>query len=833
MGIADEISAAAEGISPKKSGAQVQLTSNLQSRLTAADAEYRKRYGAPLPVTSKGRSTEQQSVLYANRGTSPYPVAPPGTSLHETGNAFDVDRNVPESFLNEFGLHRPVKNDPVHVQAMPDLNASQEAKIAGFSYGPQTEAYFNQPAVQKPKSIAEQMEAAAANVAPESKTPTVAESKSKWFGRKLAGYADVVAGLPGQLGKSLAGLSEYAVQRGLTPVEGLAAPGLTAEESQGLQTIAQGKSAEEAAQARQAVEAKVPEWMTKPVGTATGTAETPEYQNILPTQIMGMVNEYGIEPAKAGLVKMGMNPADASAAVDAVMTAVSVKPSVAGVKALPKVPSKIVQAGRYVAEKTPEAIKAEVRNAFDFGGKGPTPTLGSAEGGAAGPSVGAAGTSDVSTIRAALATATPEMQTYYKNMPLDKVNTPTVLRHLEADSLPVPIRLTKGQATGDIVQISHEQNLRGKDNELAYHFNDQNQRLIDNFQEIRNRVAPDVHSTKTIEASENIIDAYKKLDEDRNTAINEAYKKLEDANGGQFPVDGQKLVENADAALHKKLKSEFLPASIRSQLERFRSGEPMSFENFEALRTNIAAAMRTAERTGDGNAATALSIVRNAMEELPLADGATGLKSLADTARKLARERFDKLEKDPAYKAAINESVPADKFFEKFVINGVNKNLKTMVDTFGVGSPAHQHMAVGTINWLKDKAGIVDERGNFSQAGYNKALKKLQDVKNLEQVFTPEGQTYLQTLGNVANYTQFQPRGSFVNNSNTLVGYLADKGKNALEAGANIAGLRTINYPIGSEVRRVVAAGAGRKFVKESLAPGAGSSLKDIAKSGK
>jgi hypothetical protein len=54
-------------------------------------------------------------------------------------------------------------------------------------------------------------------------------------------------------------------------------------------------------------------------------------------------------------------------------------------------------------------------------------------------------------VRQALQTATPEFQQLYGNMPLDKVNTPVVLRHLEADSLPIPVRLTEGEATGDVV----------------------------------------------------------------------------------------------------------------------------------------------------------------------------------------------------------------------------------------------------------------------------------------------------------------------------------------------------------------------------------------------
>ena len=259
----------------------------------------------------------------------------------------------------------------------------------------------------------------------------------------------------------------------------------------------------------------------------------------------------------------------------------------------------------------------------------------------------------------------------------------------------------------------------------------------------------------------------------------------------------------------------------------------MTFEQFEAMRTNLAAEIRKAERSGDGNAAMAASIVREALEQLPLKGEAAQLKPLADNARSLAKARFDALKKDPAYKAAIDDAIPADKFFDKFVVNGVNKNINTMVDTLGRDSPAHQHMKAGTINWLSDKAGIVDGKGNFSQANYNKALKKLDDVNNFGAIFDPESQLQLKTLGNVAGYTQFQPRGSYVNNSNTLVGYLANKAAGVAEGAGNVAGFKFAGgLPLGTMVRQGVQSSKQKQRAERALKPGAGSTLDEISKTG-
>jgi hypothetical protein len=464
---------------------------------------------------------------------------------------------------------------------------------------------------------------------------------------------------------------------------------------------------------------------------------------------------------------------------------------------------------------------APATTAFDIMGGDRPPAAGA---GVAPGSVGAAALPTVSTIQQALLSATPELQNAIKGISFEQTNVPTFMRHIEADSLPVPIRLTKGQANGDIVQLSNEQNRRGKDPELAQRFNEQNGLLIENINEIRGLAAPDAYGTKIIENSQGIIDAYKTIDGARNEKISTAYKALEDANGGAWPVDALAIVRNADAMLAKKLKTNFVPPGIAADLKAFREGAPMTFEQFEALRTNLAAEARKAERSGDGNAAMASSIVREALEQLPLTGpAATKLKPLADSARSLAKERFDMLKKDPAYKAAVDDAVSADKYLQKFVINGVNKNIATMVNHLGKDSVAHQHMAAGTVNWLKDKAGIVDETGNFTQAGYNKALKQLDDVKNMEQIFTPDAASQLKTLGNVARYTQAQPRGAFMNNSNTLVGALAEKAKKGISAGVE-GGLNVVvpGLQLGTTVMEMRARRANEAEVRKALEIGAG-----------
>lgn len=69
-------------------------------------------------MTSGFRSNADQARLYANRGSNPNPVAPPGSSNHERGLAVDIGGMTPEqrALLPQYGLAQPVANDPPHVE---------------------------------------------------------------------------------------------------------------------------------------------------------------------------------------------------------------------------------------------------------------------------------------------------------------------------------------------------------------------------------------------------------------------------------------------------------------------------------------------------------------------------------------------------------------------------------------------------------------------------------------------------------------------------------------------------------------------------------------------
>jgi len=723
-----------------------------QTRLSDAKDAYRKQFGKDMPITSGFRNRAEQEKLFAERSKNPNMVAAPGTSKHETNEAADIPASVSESFLNQYGIHRPLgSKDPVHAVLMPAKNPEGKTfadYIDSLNVG-EKEKTKEEPT--KVKSLVGQI------------LGTGLEMRQQVPGL-LASAADVVASAPSAIASTIG----YGAGRlfGLSP--------------------------EEATKSSQKVGGAIAE----PVGRMTGLSETKDYRQALPTQIMEYIGKNIGEGAQSISQKFGVPVADVENAINAAL--------MAGGAAVPKVVKGIKSAAAELTSTPAAALSAAPSSTVKPGMV----------------CAGAAVVPDFTTIKQALSVATPELQQAISSIPVDKVNLSILQRHIEADTLPVPIRLTEGQATGDVIKLSNEQNRRGRDPELAQRFNEQNGQLVENLGLIRDKAAPDVYGTKKIENSQGVIDAYKEIDGNLNKGITADYQALRDAAGGQFPVDAPQLLKNVEAKLKKELLSNEAPSGQFKELQRLAESNVMTFEDYLSLRRNLGDVART---NADGSVRKAAGYMIEELEKLPLQKEAAALKPLADKARASARARFQMLEKDPAMKAAVDDSVPADKFIDKFVVNGVNKNISTMVKNLGQDSAAHQHMAAGTVNWLTDKAGIVDGNGNFSQAGYNKALKKLDDVQNLNAIFNQEAASQLKTLGNVARYTQAQPRGAFLNNSNTLVGSLAEKAAKGVtigvEKGLNVA---VPGLQLGTSVMEMRARRAAEAETRKALETGAG-----------
>jgi len=100
------------------------VNAQLADAVAKATAEYKQLTGKTATITSGVREREKQERMYNEwvaGGKKGKPVAPPGSSKHETGNAVDINQADADAMarmgiLQKYGLNRPVANDPVHIE---------------------------------------------------------------------------------------------------------------------------------------------------------------------------------------------------------------------------------------------------------------------------------------------------------------------------------------------------------------------------------------------------------------------------------------------------------------------------------------------------------------------------------------------------------------------------------------------------------------------------------------------------------------------------------------------------------------------------------------------
>ncbi|MGH2947930.1 MAG: D-alanyl-D-alanine carboxypeptidase family protein [Solirubrobacteraceae bacterium] len=115
---------AAPAAAPTPRGTYPHLTGDLDAapELLSRLEQLAAARGERWTVTSGLRTDAEQQRLWESRATNPYPVAPPGSSVHRSGRAADVTIGgraiqdvVPAAELRAAGLE-PLAGDAVHVE---------------------------------------------------------------------------------------------------------------------------------------------------------------------------------------------------------------------------------------------------------------------------------------------------------------------------------------------------------------------------------------------------------------------------------------------------------------------------------------------------------------------------------------------------------------------------------------------------------------------------------------------------------------------------------------------------------------------------------------------
>lgn len=410
-------------------------------------------------------------------------------------------------------------------------------------------------------------------------------------------------------------------------------------------------------------------------------------------------------------------------------------------------------------------------------------------------------------------------------------NSAALVRIAKGEALRVPVKYTAGQALQDEALKSAEFNAKLEHPEIGQHFDQQDEALQESLVGAHAEAAPTAVGNTEIQNGKEMMDSLKRYDAPIKSAITNAYTDAEQANQaagkGVLKLDAKPAVEHAANALEDR--EELLPAEGRSVLDKIKAAATndtgIPLKQAETWKTIVSRASRKYDQAGDTNAVYALSDLRDSLEQMaPNSDAAAGVKAKFDYARGLAKKRFGEQDADPAYKAAVNDETPigelspdADKFTNKYVINGAQANLQRLRGK--LDQDGKEAMTSSAYNTLKEAAGVG--KGKFQQDTYNNALRKVIAPRGKELLGSNDALEEATQIGDVGRDVQQFKRGSAPNTSHTShASRIASSpvGQFLQESAKPIPG---VNF-LAAKAAGKLDEGARQAMLKRVLGPGAG-----------
>ncbi len=346
----------------------------------------------------------------------------------------------------------------------------------------------------------------------------------------------------------------------------------------------------------------------------------------------------------------------------------------------------------------------------------------------------------------------------------------------DAGALPVPIHLARGQASRDPMQFAWEQRVAGQQG-VGEPLNDllsaQNKALIENLNALGANKA-----TQPFEASQQIIQHIEGVDEAMRAQIKQAYSAVKNSAGRPSRVSTEGFLQGAKQELTQGRPDlaglvnlgDRLPPEIANIYNDIATGKLLlTVDTIQFLDRDWGGYQRGA---ANETQRLAIGALRKALYNTPIDDN-LGKESMQayNAAKALAKQRFDLIDANPAYKAieAGTKRAEPDKFFQNFIAGANVSELKALKDLIG---PDNVQMLQGTLVGNLKRVALnraSDENGVFSQAAYNKVLQDPVQAPRLRELFADNTKTLdqLYRVGRVSENLIKIPAASKVNTSNT------------------------------------------------------------------
>lgn len=431
-------------------------------------------------------------------------------------------------------------------------------------------------------------------------------------------------------------------------------------------------------------------------------------------------------------------------------------------------------------------------------------------------------------------------------------------RTMSAQQLPVPVKLTTGQATRNFEQLRFEgETAKDPRNGAALReFADQQRsdllKNFDAFVDMTGAEAPDV-----VAAGRSVTGALTKGAAKDKATIRAAYKEAEKAGELSAPVSLGSLVdylnEAAPEAATAPLVSTARTLAVKLGIAKdeggrlvLNAGETLPGDSLMNVRPSAGVTLKTAETFRQ-------AINRNTDFEPTNIRQATIIKGLIDqatenqggdlyrAARGLRRKFAEKYE-DRAIiadlitnrKGMADPKVAADKVFQRSILQAGPDDVlflrRTLQGAGEDGAQAWREMQGATLRYLRDEAtrgAGSDQRGNplISVAGLDRAVQALDKNGRLPILFGKQGAQQLRDIADIAKVVNTVPPGA-INTSNTasvLLAALTEAGVTGSMTGLPVpvlSGLRAVAMHVKDRrIQQRVQAALRNEAIRQQRAP--------------
>lgn len=361
-------------------------------------------------------------------------------------------------------------------------------------------------------------------------------------------------------------------------------------------------------------------------------------------------------------------------------------------------------------------------------------------------------------------------------------------RRATAEDLPVPIDLTKGQATRDQQQLMFERETAKQPEGARFRQrqDEQNQQILQNIDAWFDQTGAEAPNLRAI--GKTVDDALVKKSRRDKAEINTAYRTAERAGELEDPVSLPGLVEHLNESAPDAATAPLLNVARQRalQLGLATEGEGGILVPAEAPLRNIERYRQAVSRATDYEATN----IRQSAIIKGLVDAGTEGQGgdLYRQARRM-RENYAKQYEDRAVinnlmntkRGSGDRKVAFEDVLDNTMIKGSLddvRHVRRVLQTGGEeGQQAWSKLQGGTLNWMKEQAtkGVTtDQAGNpvVSAAGLNRAIRTLDNDGRLDFIFGKKGAQQIRDINEITKLVQTVPPGS-INTSGTTATLLA------------------------------------------------------------